>query len=166
MSNDKNLYYLHELSDYKVASGDPDVRGWKLKDKDHRTVGKVDNLLVNKHTEKVVYLDVAVDESVIEANHKPYMQKAKDGVHEFINKDGENHLIVPIGMVTLDADSNEVHTSEITHRTFAETKRISKNTPVDRDYEIIVLENYNRKEETYPKDHTLYERREFRRENH
>lgn len=166
MSNDKNLYYLHELSDYKVASGDPDVRGWNVKDKDNRTVGTVDNLLVNKHTEKVVYLDVEVDDSIIEANHKPYSHKAKDGVHEFINKDGENHLIVPIGLVTLDENDKNVHTNEITHKTFAETKRISKNTPVNKEYELIVLESYNRKGETYPQDQTLYERQEFKRENH
>tara|TARA_R100000306_G_C4360711_1_gene135113 strand:- start:478 stop:975 length:498 start_codon:yes stop_codon:yes gene_type:complete len=164
MSNDKHLYYLHELSDYKVASDDPDVRGWTLKDKNDRKVGTIDNLLVNKNTEKVVYLDVEVDKTVIEANHKPYSHSAKDGVHEFLNKDGENHLIVPIGMVTLNDDSKEVRTTEITHDTFAETKRVSKNAPLNRDYEIVVLESYNRNNETYPENDEFYQRNEFKRE--
>lgn len=53
MKDEKNrsLFYLDELSDYKVKSGDPDVRGWHVKDKDQRVIGKVENLLVNKNTE-------------------------------------------------------------------------------------------------------------------
>ena len=47
-TKERNLYYLEELSDYKVADSDKDVRGWEVKDIDGRTVGKVDNLLVNK----------------------------------------------------------------------------------------------------------------------
>ena len=48
----KHLFYLNELSDYKVKSDNPDVRGWEIHDRDGRTIGKVDNLLVNKQTEK------------------------------------------------------------------------------------------------------------------
>lgn len=68
----RNLYYLHELSDYKVAFDYCDVRGWEVKDAEDRTIGKVDNLLVNKQSERVVYLDVEVDEAVIEEGHKTY----------------------------------------------------------------------------------------------
>lgn len=140
----KNLYYLHELSDYKVESDDPDVRGWKVKDADGRVVGKVDNLLVNKEREKVVYLDVEVDKSIIEANHQPYGKPAKGDVHEFINKDGENHLILPIGLASLNTDEKFVYTDRINHQTFAETKRMEKGSTIDRDYELVVLESYNR----------------------
>lgn len=142
--NKKHLFYLNELSDYKVASDDPDVRGWEVQDRDNRVVGKVDNLLVNKNTERVVYLDVEVDKSIIEANHEPYRDSANTGVHEFINKDGENHLIVPVGLVRLNTDKNFVYTDKINHRTFAETKRIKKGSNVDREYEIVVLDSYER----------------------
>ena len=141
---DKHLFYLNELSDYKVASDDPDVRGWDVRDSEDRVVGKVDNLLVNKDTEKVVYLDVEVDKSIIDKNHKPYGKPAKGDVHEFINKDGENHLIIPIGHAKLNEDKKFVYTDRINHRTFAETKRKEKGAPVDRDYEVVVLESYNR----------------------
>jgi sporulation protein YlmC with PRC-barrel domain len=159
---DKSLYYLDELSDYKVKSDDPDVRGWELVDKDRRRVGKVDNLLVNKKTEKVVYLDVEVDSSIIEANHKPYSGSASKGVHEYLNKDGENHVIIPIGLVRLDGDNKTVMTNEITHQTFAETKRKERGELVERDYEIVVLESYNRDDNAnYPEDDTLYDRKEY-----
>lgn len=145
MADDKkNLYYLEELSDYKVESDDPDVRGWKVKDAEGRDIGKVDNLLVNKEKEKVVYLDVEVDQSILAADHKPYANSAKGEVHEFINKDGEDHLIIPTGLAGINADEKFVYTDRINHRTFAETKRIEKGAAIDRDYELLVLESYNR----------------------
>lgn len=163
----KHLFYLNELSDYKVKSDNPDVRGWEIHDRDGRTIGKVDNLLVNKQTEKVVYLDVEVDSSIIEANHDPYSRTAKGGVHEFINKEGEDHLIVPIGLVALDEDKKVVRTNEIDHQTFAETKRIEKGRTVDRGYEVMVLDSYNRDDEIdYPEDESLYDRREYDRSNY
>lgn len=163
----RNLFYLNELSDYKVKSEDPDVRGWKVHDRDNRVVGEVDNLLVNKNTEKVVYLDIELDSSIIEANHKPYSGTAENGAHEFLNEDGENHLIIPIGMVTLDNDDNIVKTNEINHRTFAETKRMKKGYHVDREYETVVLGSYDRKNENeYPEDDSLYERKEYDTKNY
>jgi hypothetical protein len=72
----KNLYYLHELSDYKVADDYADVRDWEVIDADKRTIGKVDGLLVNKDAERVVYLDVEVDTSLIEAGHQSYASPA------------------------------------------------------------------------------------------
>lgn len=141
--NRKHLYYLHELSDYKVDSDDPDVRGWAVKDVDNRVVGKVDNLLVSKEKKRVLYLDVEVDKSIIDANHDPY-GKSSSEVHEFINKEGENHLILPVGMARLNVDEKYVYTDKINHQTFAETKRMEKGYDVDRDYEVVVLESYNR----------------------
>lgn len=155
MADDKrNLYYLEELSDYKVESDDPDVRGWKVKDADGLQVGKVDNLLVNKEKEKVFYLDVEVDESILEADHKPYAEPAKGQVHEFINKDGENHLIIPIGLAALNTDENYVYTDKIKHQTFAETKRIKKGAPIDRAYENLVLDSYGRSNSGRNEDRT------------
>lgn len=167
--HNKTLYYLDELSDYTIEDGYPDVRGWKVTDIDGRTVGKVDNLLVNKTTERVVYLDVEVDESIIAVNHQPYSSASEnDGVHEFLNEEGENHLIIPIGLVTLDEDAKEVLTDKVNHQTFAETKRMKKNRPVDREYETQVLGSYNREEDYYPEggyaeNEKFYDRGEFRR---
>lgn len=145
MTDDKkNLYYLDDLSDYKVSSDDPDVRGWEVKDSDNRVIGKVDNLLVNKERERVVYLDVQVDQTIIDANHDPYGNPASADVHEFINREGENHIIIPVGLVRLNQDQKYVYTDRIDHQTFAETKRKERRAPVDRDYEVVVLDSYDR----------------------
>lgn len=164
-NNNKNLYYLDNLSNYKVASDDSDVRGWKVQDIDNRTIGKVDRLLANKNTEQVVYLDIEVDESLIETGHEVYEKPASEGAHEFVNKEGENHLIIPIGMVNLDEENKKVLTNEINHNTFAKAKRFNKDEGLDRKYEVTVLEHYF-PEMTINNDHLedeeFYNRQEFR----
>ena len=85
-----NLFKLDELPDYKVAEPYMDVRGWNVADANHRIVGKVEHLLVNKSAERVVYLDVEVDKTVIEEAYKTHQNKVSDGVHGFSNKEGED----------------------------------------------------------------------------
>jgi hypothetical protein len=94
--------------------------------------------------EKVVYLDVEVDESIIDANHDPYATPTLGGIREFVNKNGENHIIVPIGMVTIDDKQKYVFTDSIDYLTFAGTKRMTPGANINRDYEKMVLNSYNR----------------------
>ncbi|WP_373055991.1 hypothetical protein [Zunongwangia sp. H14] len=148
----KHLYHFSELSDYKISKHDPDVRGWSVKDRDNRVIGKVDNLLVNKDLERVVYLDVEVDSTIIEADHDPYGAPANENVHEFINKEGENHVIIPIGMVGFNKDQKFVYTDTIDYQTFSETKRYRSGTNVERHYENNVLKSYNRDRDIVEED--------------
>lgn len=142
MKEQRKLYRLHELSDYKVASNYPDVRGWKIIDADNRTIGEVDNLLVNKVKECVVYLDVKVDDELLNMTLEPYETPADEGVHEVLNKDGENHLIIPIGAVTLDEDHKQIISNDINYETFSRTKRLGKNQDIEREYELNVINVY------------------------
>ena len=192
--NNKHLHRLDELSNWKVASDDPDVRGWTLTDKQGKKVGEVKNLLVSKDAQKVRYLDVAVDQSILDLNYKPYGSgsannlsasdsisgrevAAADGrasehtgsisTHEYLNADGENHLIVPIGYARLDHDNHKVITDDIPYDTYARTKRVKEDAIVKRNYETNVLHSYNRdKDESdeIPQDDTLYDRKEYRGE--
>ncbi|WP_372919525.1 photosystem reaction center subunit H [Salegentibacter sp.] len=150
---EKHLYYLNELKDYKVAGGYPDIRGWEVRDSDKRVVGKVDNLLVNRNIDRVVYLDIDVDQTIIDARHDPFGTPADPEIKEFVNEEGENHLIIPIGLVDLDEDEKYVFTNRITHKTFAETKRIEKGAHLNRDYEEAVLSSYTRKTEPLDESH-------------
>ncbi len=140
----KHLYYLDELSDYKVDSHYSDVSGWSVKDRDNRVIGKVVNLLVNKNLLKVVYLDVEVDKTIIDADYDPYSNSQNSEVREYVNKEGENHVIIPVGMVHIHEDQKFVHTESINYQTFAETKRFSSGANLDREYEVNVLESYRR----------------------
>ncbi|MDP5092272.1 MAG: PRC-barrel domain-containing protein [Polaribacter sp.] len=138
----KNLFNLDELSGYQVAEYYHDVRGWDVKDADNRAIGKVDHLLVNKNKERVVYLDVEVDDNLIEEGHKTYQNQVSEGVHEFLNKEGENHLIIPIGMATIDTKHKLVYTNQINWLTFTEAKRYRKGDVIDFPYELNLVRHY------------------------
>jgi hypothetical protein len=162
----KTLYYLDELTDYKVADNYCDVRGWEVKDADNRTIGKVDNLLVNKEAERVVYLDVQVDKSLIEDGHETYSVPAGNGVHEFLDKDGDDHIIIPIGMATLDEENHKVICNEINYKTFTKTSRFSKGkgTSIDRVFELNVFRLYvpnDKMNDSTIEDGIFYKRKEF-----
>jgi len=161
--NEKNLYYLEELSDYKVASDYYDVRGWDVMDAENRTIGKVTNLLVNLQEERVVYLDVEVNPTLIEFGYKTYQVPASDGVHGFLNKDGEEHLIVPIGMISLDTEEKTVLTDQIDYNTFAKAKRFKSGTSINRDREFYFFHHFVRDDKTdvATMDEDFYKRKEF-----
>ena len=119
---EKNLYRLGELNDYKVASDDPDVRGWTIVDRDKQEFGTVNELIVDPDQEKVRYLDVVANRNRAE---------------------GEEHLLIPVGVARInDADKqvmvsaidSELLTSYPTHR----------GDEITRDYEYEVVERFNR----------------------
>ncbi|HEV8577900.1 MAG TPA: PRC-barrel domain-containing protein [Thermoanaerobaculia bacterium] len=57
---------LRRLHAYRIADGDPDVRGWKVFGADGRTIGEVDDLLVDTRALRVRYLEVALDLDLLE----------------------------------------------------------------------------------------------------
>lgn len=126
----KNLYYLDELPDYKIEDNYCDVRGWEVQDADSRTIGKVDNLLVNKEAERVVYLDVEMDKSVAEDEHETSTVAVGNCMYEFLNKDGDNHIIIPAELVRLEEKTRKVICEELTHETFVKTRRFIKGTSI------------------------------------
>ena len=140
--NNKDLYYLNELSDYQVASDYPDVRGWKVEDAQGHVIGKVDDLLVSKQKERVVYLDVEMHDDQLKDNSQLLNTPASDGVHGFVNKEGENHLILPIGLVQLREEEEVVYTSKINQDTFLKAKRFTKRANLNRDDEMIIYKHY------------------------
>jgi len=164
----KNLFNLDELSGYKVAENYNDVRGWDVKDANNRTIGKVDHLLVNKLAERVVYLDVEVDETLIEEGFNTYQTRVSDGVHEFLNKDGENHVIIPIGMANIDEKNKWVNTGQIDSSSFAKAKRFRKGDAIDFEYELNTIRHY-RGDNTIQSSNSMdgfYNREEFKNTFH
>jgi hypothetical protein len=164
----KNLFSLDELSSYKVAENYSDVRGWNVKDANNRVIGKVDHLLVNKTAERVVYLDVEVDETLIEEGHDTYQNKVNEGVHEFLNKEGENHLIIPIGMAVIDEKNKSVNTNQIDRSTFAKAKRFRKGDAIDFAYELNLVRHYKGDNTIHDSNIVdgFYDREEFKNTSH
>jgi uncharacterized protein (TIGR02271 family) len=55
----EHLKAMSDLPDYKVESGDPDPRGWTVRTTDGRTVGRVEDLVIDTTAMKVRHLIVA-----------------------------------------------------------------------------------------------------------
>jgi hypothetical protein len=83
------LRHLSELDDYKVADGEPDIRGWDVKSTDGRTVGEVGDLIVDFEAMKVRYVEVELDKKELELAN-------------------DRHILVPIGTARLDDDHDDV----------------------------------------------------------
>jgi hypothetical protein len=163
-NKDKNLYKLDELSNYKIASDYSDVRGWKIVDAENHTIGKIDNLWVNKDMKRVVYLDVKLDKGLLDDHHNEVRDViANDNGKEFIYKEGDSHIIIPIGSVNINKDTKTVMANSIGYDTFRNTSRYNTQQNFDRDYERRVMKSY------YPEndpnydsnDDAFYNRREF-----
>jgi hypothetical protein len=54
----QRLVRLKELDDYKVAEGEPDIRGWSVYTATGRELGDIDDLLVDTELGEVVMVDV------------------------------------------------------------------------------------------------------------
>lgn len=91
---DSGLARLHDLSDYKVADGDPDIRSWHVKTADGRKVGKVHDLIVDTRAMKVRYMDVELD-------------------RKELSLDSEKHVLIPIGGARLDDEHDDVRLGTI-----------------------------------------------------
>lgn len=162
----RNLYRLDELSDYKIASNYSDVRGWKIVDADNRTIGKIDNLWVNKDMQRVVYLDVKLDKGLLEESHNEVRDLiANDNGKEFIYKEGDSHIIIPIGSVSINKDTKIVMANNLGYDAFRNTSRYNQQHNFDRDYERRVMKSYYPENDPdsvyYSDDDTFYNRREF-----
>ena len=141
--SEQKLFYLTELANYKVASKYPDVRGWDIRDATKKLFGKVDNMLVDKNEKRVVYLDVEVDQSIIDNAHVALNTLTNEDVHNFSNKEGESHLLIPIELVQIDEENKYVHSNEIDYNTLTKVRRFSKGSQIDPDYELAVRQQYS-----------------------
>jgi photosynthetic reaction center H subunit len=113
---------LKELKDYKVASDDPDVRGWKVIGRDGGAVGEVHDLLVDTGAMRVRYLDVELDHElvagapvvpgtagVVGTHAAPGMAGAGPVLERGDGREAKHHVLVPIGTARLDEDHDHVH---------------------------------------------------------
>jgi sporulation protein YlmC with PRC-barrel domain len=61
-----NLSRLHRLSDshhYRIAAGEPDIRGWEVRTLSGSHLGEVEDLLIDPYRGEVVMLDVDLNNS-------------------------------------------------------------------------------------------------------
>jgi sporulation protein YlmC with PRC-barrel domain len=125
-----HLGRLNDLSDFKVADGFPDPRGWDVKTTDGQTVGKVGDLIVDTQQMRVRYVDVELERSVGEL--------ARDAATP---GDQERHTLLPIGSVELDDARDDVRVSGYTLEQIAGLPRYGGQT-ISRDYERSLVDRH------------------------
>jgi uncharacterized protein (TIGR02271 family) len=91
MSENNNATRLKELggSDFEIVDGEPNIKGWDVKDVSGKRIGEVDELIFNQDTYKVLYLVVDLDNN------------------EF-GLDDDKKVLVPIGLAELHEKDDEV----------------------------------------------------------
>jgi hypothetical protein len=88
-----NLKELHS-SGYEMRDGEPDIRGWKVKNNLNREIGKVVELLFDVESLRVRYL-------ILDLDGKPLNLISRD-------------VIIPIGLAALDKADKIVLLPEVT----------------------------------------------------
>ena len=83
------LAHLSDLRDYEIADPAPDIRGWTIKLRDGRTLGKVDDLIVDTDHLVVKFLEVKL-------------------AREYWGADDVEWMLVPIGAARLDEENDTV----------------------------------------------------------
>jgi uncharacterized protein (TIGR02271 family) len=115
---------LDELDDFDVAEGDPDVRGWDVIGADGRKIGEVDQLLVDTEAMKVRYLDVDLDDDLLEGN------------------DQDRHILIPIGYARLDEDDDHVIVDQLDTAQIGAIPAYT-HQPITRDFETSLRDRFN-----------------------
>jgi uncharacterized protein (TIGR02271 family) len=99
---------MNQLSGYKVADGEPDIRGWDVMASDGRRLGRVDDLLVDTQANKVRYVDV--------------------------EGGPQGHVTIPIGYARLERDRHQVLVDRLSDDQFQALPAYDRG-PITRDYE-------------------------------
>ena len=89
---DGQLVELRQLDDYVIAEGDPDIRGWEVKTAaglGDRTVGYVEDLIVDRDTLRVRYVLVCLDKDAVATTR-------------------DRRILVPVGVGRLDEHNDQV----------------------------------------------------------
>ena len=127
---------LDELDDFKVADGDPDVRGWEVLASGGRRIGKVDDLLIDRTAMKVRYLDVDLDDDLLETGD-------------------DRHILIPIGYARLDEDEDQVSVPELAIDRLGTIPAYTRDS-LTREHETDTIRSYD---PTYTVGGDLYEHR-------
>lgn len=92
----KYLKFVDNLDDYKVHHDDTDIRNFNVKTISGESIGKVEGLLADTEALRVRYVEVELDEVVI--NRHP----------RGLYTDEDRHVLVPIGLIQINESDRSV----------------------------------------------------------
>lgn len=83
------LVHLDDAKEFRVAKGEPDIRGWDLRLRDGQHVGKVNDLLVDTGHMEVRFIEAKLDRN-------------------FTGTGSERSILIPVYAARLDHDEDDV----------------------------------------------------------
>jgi sporulation protein YlmC with PRC-barrel domain len=98
------LAHLSDLKDYEIEDPAPDIRGWTVKLRDGKSVGKVDDLVVDTDALVVKYFEMKV-------------------AREFRDGDDDEFMLVPMDVAFLDENDDVVTIDRVPAGGIAEAQR-------------------------------------------
>lgn len=93
MSNENKNSRLQELggSDFEIADGQPDIRGWDVKDEYGKKIGEVDELIFDRESRKVRYIVLDLEGNVFDLDTRDVLVPI--GIAQLHDKDDD--VILP-----------------------------------------------------------------------
>lgn len=123
----KQLFRLENLDDWKVHHDDIDIRDYDVKTADGKTIGEVENLLVDLEGKKVRYVEIEMEDDSENV-------ASNSGV-SYTEADGDRMLIIPVGLVEINNDDKCVHIEGLHATDFNAYPRYKRETALTPNYE-------------------------------
>jgi hypothetical protein len=81
---------LQELdrSDFEIVKGEPDIRGWDVKNRSEQKIGEIEELIVDAQQKKIRYMVVDLDDNELKLDHRK--------------------VLIPIGLAELHEKNDDV----------------------------------------------------------
>ena len=100
-SNNMKHRRLQELgeSDFEIVDGEPDIRGWDVRDKTGKKVGEVEDLIIDAQKKKARYIVLDMDDNDFDLDDRKVLIPI--GMAELHEKDDD--VIIPVGVQQLQA---------------------------------------------------------------
>ena len=120
---------LQELdrSDFEIVQGEPDIRGWDVKNSRGQKIGEVEELIVDAQQKKVRYMVVDLDDNELKLDHKK--------------------VLVPIGLAQLHEKDDDVILPYVQGEQFTSLTAYDKNS-LTPEVERRVCSTFGRNNET------------------
>lgn len=112
-NNNKRLQELGG-SDFEIADGQPDIRGWDVKDATGKRIGEVDDLIFDVQSRKVRYMKIDLEGNVLDLESRD--------------------VLVPIGLAELHNDGDDVILNGVTADQLGKLPKYDKDS-LDETYE-------------------------------
>ena len=118
------LKFLEDLSGYKVHHDDVDPRGFTVKLSSGETIGEVEGLLADTTANLVRYVEVEIDDDVIERHTSGHYEEE------------DRHALIPVGLIHLNNASNTATLLGLTFDNLVDYPRFRKDKGYTTRYEI------------------------------